>query len=221
MDFSILGLMNTPTNYRASGCGITVWRLRAKLPAMALAVWMAVFPFGSLLEARPNTGQESQAPSEAQIKAAFLLNFARFAEWSSASLPDASPVVIFCFDGAEDVRIAFEALTNGKDIMGRKIVNRKLSVPANAQSCHAVYANDSKNSREVELLKTARDGGALTVGDGPTFLNCGGMIQLVVDENRIRFDINMNPVNGAKLKLSSKLLALARHVVDYPWGSSH
>jgi hypothetical protein len=187
----------------------------------ALAMWMAIIPIGKPVAARAIGEQDSQNPSEAQIKAAFLLNFARFAEWSSVSLPEGSPAMVFCFDGAEDVRIAFEALSNGKEITGRKVVNRKLSVPANAQSCHAVFANDSKRSREVELLKIARDAGALAVGDGPDFLNCGGMIQLVVDDNRMRFDINLNPVNRAKLKLSSKLLALARHVVDYSWGGSN
>jgi hypothetical protein len=213
--------MKAEANHNGRARGAPRKRAGAFVLTFAVAMWLSISPFGTSVAADATTVQDSQQPTEAQIKAAFLLNFARFAEWSSASLPDASPEVIFCFDGAEDVRIAFEALTNGKEIMGKKIVSRKLSVPANAQSCHAVYANDSKNSREVELLKTAREGGALTVGDGPTFLTCGGMIQLVVDENRIRFDINMNAVNGAKLKLSSKLLALARHVVDYPWGSSH
>ncbi len=168
------------------------------------------------MEARAITGQASQLPSDAQIKAAFLLNFARFAEWSPVALTDSTAVMIFCFDGAEDVRIAFETLSEGKEIKGRKLVNRKLSSPANAQSCHAVFANDSKRSREVELLKTARDVGALTVGDGPQFLTCGGMIQLVVDDNKMRFDINLAAVSRAKIKLSSKLLALARRVLDLP-----
>ncbi len=124
--------------------------------------------------------------------------------------------MVFCFDGAEDVRIAFEALADGKEIEKRKVVSRKISSPADARTCHAVFTSDSKHSREVELLKVARGAGALTVGDSPDFLTAGGMIRLVVDDNRMRFDINLAAVSGGKLKLSSKLLALARHVVELP-----
>jgi hypothetical protein len=181
-----------------------------------MALWMAVFPFGTSVGAGGISEQNLQSPSAAQIKAAFLLNFARFAEWSPVALPDGYPVLIFCFDGAEDVRIAFEALAEGKEIQGRKVVNRKIISPANAQSCHAVFANDSKRTREVELLKSARDVGALTIGDGPDLLACGGMIQLVLDDNRMRFDINLAAVSRGRIKLSSKLLALARHIVELP-----
>jgi hypothetical protein len=177
---------------------------------------MPFLPFGPSLLARALPEQNQTPPSEAQIKAAFLLNFARFAEWSPMAVPETSTLLFFCFDGGEDVRIAFEALANGKEIGKRKIVNRKITSPADARTCQAVFANDSKHIREVELLKTAREAGALTVGDGPNFLNSGGMIQLLVDDNRMRFDINLVTASLAKIKLSSKLLALARHVVELP-----
>jgi hypothetical protein len=123
---------------------------------------------------------------------------------------------MFCFDGAEDVRLAFQSVAGGKEVVGRKIVNRKIFLPGEARTCDVVFANDSKRDREIKLLKTAQDAGALTVGDGPEFLSCTGMIQLVVDDNRMRFDINMTSVTRANIKLSSKLLALARHVVELP-----
>jgi hypothetical protein len=216
MDISILGLSRPSRNHAGIARRIARCRLGATFSGFALSLWMMALPFGSLEAARGKFAQAPLTPSEAQIKAAFLLNFARFAEWSPVSLPDASTVLIFCFDGAEDVRIAFEALAEGKEIKGRKLVNRKLSSPANAKSCHAVFANDSKRSREIELLKTALGAGALTVGDGPDFLASGGMIQLVVDDSKMRFDVNLAAVSRAKLKLSSKLLALARHVVELP-----
>jgi hypothetical protein len=125
-------------------------------------------------------------------------------------------LLLFCFDGADDVRVAFQGIAGGKEIAGRKIENRKISVPADARTCDVVFANDSKSDREMKLLKTAQDAGALTVGDGQDFLTCGGMIQLVVDDNRMRFDINKAAVNRANIKLSSKLLALARHVIELP-----
>jgi hypothetical protein len=188
----------------------------ATASAIGLSLWMMVIPIEAAWAARGLTGQDVHQPSEAQIKAAFLLNFARFVEWSPLAVPEGSTLLFFCFDGAEDVRIAFQALTEGKEIEKRKIVNRKITSPGDARSCQAVFANDSKHDRESDLLKTAREAGALTVGDGRDFLSSGGMIQLVVDENKMRFDINLTTVTRAKLKLSSKLLALARHVVDSP-----
>jgi len=181
---------------------------------IALVFGLAAFPFGLPLEARGISGTNSTDPSQAEIKAAFLLNFARFAEWSPTSVPESPSLMVFCFDGAEDVRTAFQSVAGGKEIAGRKILNRKISLPVDTRTCDAVFANDSKREQEIKLLKTAQDAGALTVGDGPDFLNCGGMIQLVVDDNRMRFDINKTAVNRANIKLSSKLLALARHVVE-------
>ncbi len=168
------------------------------------------------MEALSIPGAFSVEPSQAEIKAAFLLNFARFAEWSPTSISEAPTLLMFCFDAAEDVRIAFQSVAGGKEIEGRRITIRKISTPADARTCDVVFANDSKRDREIKLLKTAQDAGALTVGDGPEFLSCAGMIQLVVDDNRMRFDINMTAVNRANIKLSSKLLALARHVIDLP-----
>jgi hypothetical protein len=184
--------------------------------AIGLSIWMAFLPFGPTLLAGFAFEQDPLPPSEAQIKAAFLLNFARFAEWSLNAVPENSTLLFFCFDGGEDVRIAFEGIAGGKEIGKRKIVNRKITAPADARSCQAVFANDSKHNRETELLKTVREAGALTVGDGPDFLTSGGMIQLLVDDNRMRFDINLAATSRANIKLSSKLLALARHVVDLP-----
>jgi hypothetical protein len=177
---------------------------------------MVIFPLQSTMGARGIPGPGPSDPSQAEIKAAFLLNFARFAEWPANFVPASPTLLLFCFDGAEDVRIAFESVAGGKEITGRKIENRKISLPADARTCDVVFANDSKHDLEMKLLKTAQDAGALTVGDGPDFITCGGMIQLVVDDNRMRFDINVAAVSRANLKLSSKLLALARHVVDLP-----
>ena len=200
---------------RVQRCARICGRLFATAARFSLILWMAVFPFGSAMEARGILGPSPTAPSQAEIKAAFLLNFARFAEWSANSVPESPSLLLFCFDGAEDVRIAFQSVAGGKEITGRKI-QAKISLPADARTCDVLFANDSKHDREAKLLKAAQDAGALTVGDGPDFLTCGGMIELVVDDNRMRFDINMAAVSRANLKLSSKLLALARHVIDLP-----
>jgi hypothetical protein len=190
--------------------------LGAVTSRLILILWLVVLPIGSTAEARGIPGPLSTDPSQAEIKAAFLLNFARFAQWSTISIPESPTLLMFCFDGAEDVRLAFQTVAGGKEIEGRKIEIRKISLPVDARTCDVVFANDSKRDREIKLLKTAQDAGALTVGDGPEFLSCAGMIQLFVDDNRMRFDINMTAVGRANIKLSSKLLALARHVVELP-----
>jgi hypothetical protein len=191
-------------------------RLCATTAGIALFLCMVVLPIEFTLEARGVPEPLPMDPSQAEIKAAFLLNFARFAEWSPTSISEAPTLLIFCFDGAEDVRTAFQSVAGGKEIEGRKIAIRKISLPVDARTCDVVFANDSKRDREIKLLKTAQDAGALTVGDGPDFLSCAGMIQLFVDDNRMRFDVNMTAVGRANIKLSSKLLALARHVVELP-----
>ncbi len=126
-----------------------------------------------------------------------------------------SPVTV-CFLGAEDVRAAFQSITAGKDVNGRPVLARDAKVAADVRECRVVYVDSSSTAVLMDVLKNARQGSTLAIGTSDDFLARGGIIRLLVENNRMRFDVNVGAAGRTKIHLSSKLLALARSVVDLP-----
>ncbi len=160
--------------------------------------------------------QVAQPPSEAEIRAAFILNFAKFTEWPSGVFADTDTPLTVGFVGADDIRIAFAALSAGKVVNGRKLFALQIDSLPNAPHCQILFFKAAKKDLAAGALGVASNVRALTIGESDNFLARGGIIRLFVDDNRMRFDVNIGAANRAKLRLSSKLLALARSVVDLP-----
>ena len=159
---------------------------------------------------------QSSPPSQAQIRAALVFNFPKFAEWPTIAYPDAASPLSVCFLGADDVRAAFQGISAGKALNGRYVEVRAVKSAGETHGCHVIYLDSPNNSVVLDVLKYARQGNELAIGTTEDFLANGGMIRLQVENNRMRFDVNVGAVGRTKIKLSSKLLALARSVVDLP-----
>jgi hypothetical protein len=164
----------------------------------------------------PNDLQSASTPTQAQIGAAFIFNFAKFTEWPSQSFVDSGSPITVCFLGAEDYRSAFRIISEGKAVNGRWVAVREVKSAGEIHDCQIVYADSSNKAVIVGVLKNARQFSALAIGTSEDFLARGGTIRLFVESNRMRFDVNVGAVARTKIKLSSKLLALARSVVDLP-----
>jgi hypothetical protein len=152
----------------------------------------------------------AQTPLEYEVKAAFLLNFARFVEWPSTAFATPQSPLEICILGKDPFGHSLDDVVQGEAVNGRKILVRRLSEPPASQSCQVLFIDPLvKDQRKVlsELPPTV-----LTVGDGGQFINDGGMIALVVVNGRVRFDINQTAADNSALKLSSKLLSVARSV---------
>jgi len=160
--------------------------------------------------------QVAQPPSEAEIRAAFILNFAKFTEWPAEVFADAETPLTVGFVGADDARTAFAALSTGKEINGRKIVVLQLDSVLKARQCQILFFRKSNGDFAVGALEVANVSRTLTIGEAENFLTRGGMIRLFVDDNRMRFDVNVGAATRSKIRLSSKLLALAHTVVNLP-----
>jgi len=154
--------------------------------------------------------------SQAQIGAAFIFNFAKFTEWPSQSFVDSGSPLTVCFLGAEDYRSAFRIISEGKVVNGRSVMVREVKSPGEIHDCKIVFADSSNNTVILSVLKNARQFCALAIGTSEDFLTRGGVIRLLVERNRMRFDVNVGAAGRTRIKLSSKLLALARSVVDLP-----
>lgn len=166
--------------------------------------------------ARAGTMQSTAAPSQAEIRAAFIFNFVKFTEWPMQAYTGAGSPITTCFLGADDVRAAFRSISIGKALNGRFLEDRGVKSAADMRNCQVLYVDSPRSPVVIDVLKNARQHDALAIGTSDDFLACGGMLRLQIENNRMRFDVNVGAIGRTKIKLSSKLLALARSVVDLP-----
>jgi hypothetical protein len=173
---------------------------------MLLAMLMAL-PIGSA-----NPRAQEAAPSEYQVKAAFLYNFAKFVEWpSEAFASDSAPFVIGVL-GQSPFGNDLESTIKGKQVKGRKLEIRMFASAADPdlKTCHILFICNSPKQRLEALLKLLKGSTVLTVSETENFTRCGGMINFVMEGNKVRFEINDDAAQNARLTISSKLLNLRR-----------
>lgn len=141
-----------------------------------------------------------------QFKAVYLFNFAKLTVWPASAPAD---VLAMCFIGAPGVRDLIARDVSGKLIGARRITVRSLDGSQHADDCSIVYV-DAASTKMV--LPAALPAFALTVSDAHDFAQRGGMIELFLQGNRLRFIINLDNARLAGLKMSSSLLELASKV---------
>ena len=147
---------------------------------------------------------------EYDVKAAFLLNFTKFTEWPASAFPDEKAPISLCVYGKDPFGPILDQIVRGEAVDQRKLMVRRIEAIPAAQTCSVIFfAAETKDTPET-LPRVAP--GVLTVGEGEPFLREGGMIALVIDNGRVRFSISQSAAERAGLKLSSRLLSLARAV---------
>lgn len=152
----------------------------------------------------------AQNPSvEYRIKAAYLLNFAKFVSWPHEAFakPD-SPIVIGIL-GKDPFGAEIDRTVSGKTIELRPLSVKRLSETDALDGCHILFMADSERRRLSQIIENARRLPILTVGEMEDFTEMGGMIRFIKHENKIRFEIDLEPVTKSGLKISSKALQVA------------
>jgi len=148
------------------------------------------------------------------LKAAFLFNFAKFTEWPSEAFPSAPSPFLVCVLGKDPFGRVLDDTLQGKSIAERPIVIERLRDMAGARHCQVVFVSRSEDSRLAAIFRALRGSIALLVGETDGFARFGGTIELTLEEDRVGFIINPDAAGRAGLRLSSKLLALAKIVHD-------
>lgn len=179
-------------------------RLANKLCLVLIAI-AAVAATGAL-------GRAAEASLEYRVKAAFLYNFAKFVTWPPQTFAASGEPVVFCIVGPDPFEDLLDSTINGRRIDGRSITVRRVPPSANLAGCQLVFSSESDGVGTARVLQAAAVPHALTVGESEDFLAQGGMIRLLVDEGKVRFDISVRAAERAGIKLSSQLLKLARTV---------
>jgi hypothetical protein len=173
---------------------------------VALCVGLAIF-CGGLQAARA----DSALPREYLIKAAFLYNFAKFIQWPDAAFYGPQTPFKIAVIGDVDFGAALATIQN-KTINSRRIVIDQLEATNGLEQYHLVFLSRSQMENIDQILSQLDGKPVLTISDAKDFSRMGGIIQLYEKDNKIRFNVNMEPAERSQLKISSKLLKLAQVV---------
>ncbi|HUQ88669.1 MAG TPA: YfiR family protein [Vicinamibacterales bacterium] len=164
--------------------------------------------------AAPLRAQPAAVPIEANVKAVFLFNFAKYVTWPPVTLGERSPAEVrVCVAGNDAFYTLLKSAVEGEDIDGKPIQPVALDGLDEAKSCQILYVGASRSADSKAWLDAVRGYQVLTVVDGP--LNDDSVIAFVRDSDRIRFDINRAAASKRNLNVSAKLLRLARQVKDH------
>jgi hypothetical protein len=150
-----------------------------------------------------------EEPSEYQIKAAFLVNFIRFVEWPAEAFKTATAPLVVGIVGQDPFDGALDQAVSKKTVNGRAVVIRHFSDAESARSCHVVFLAASEARRLSDVTSTVTSRGLLIVGESDGFAERGGIINFIVLDNHVRFQVNPSAATRAGLTISSKLLQLA------------
>lgn len=152
------------------------------------------------------------APSDAtQIKAVFVLNFAKLAEWPIDVTGGNSTFAIAILGKVPSS--AFVKTLQSQTVHGVKVSVRHIEEIGEAKGAHLLYISGFERRRLPGIMRELGNQSILTVSDMTGFCEVGGMIELVPVQNRLGFDVNMAPVRKSRITLSSQLLKLARTII--------
>lgn len=152
---------------------------------------------------------QSPPPTEYQIKAAFIFNFVKFVAWPSQTFAtEDSPIVVGVM-GSNVFGDNLEHALHNKRINNRPLQYEVFNSIAEMTNCQVLFISASEEKRFPEILGALHSKSVLTVSESDRFIDAGGVINFVIQQNRIHFQVNNAAAKSAGLKISSKLLDLA------------
>ena len=153
---------------------------------------------------------QAQQPNEYQVKAAYLYNFGRFVGWPAST--NADPDFVICVLGRDPFGANLDITLAGESIGGKRVAARRIAKPQDASDCRILFVAGSEDSHLKEILDAVNRPGILTVSDIPQFAQRGGIIEFVLEGNKVRFEVNLKSAESVGLTLSSDLLKVAMAV---------
>jgi len=165
---------------------------------------------------------ESEQEQEYKVKAAFLYNFIKFIEWPSDKQSNEKTISIGII-GTNPFGKAFEPVKE-KLVGNKKIVIKSFNSLEKSEltdkqideirKCHAIFICNSEKKYFKEIFNLIKDDNVLTVGDTRGFLESGGIINFLIEDKKVGFEINNNTAKKVKLTVRSQLLRLAKKVIE-------
>ncbi|HEV2195707.1 MAG TPA: YfiR family protein [Candidatus Acidoferrum sp.] len=162
----------------------------------------------------PEAALAQDSAGEYELKAAMLFNLTRFVEWPAAAYADAQAPTVLCILGRDPFGDSLTSMASSQSAGGRAVQIRRIANSKETRGCHVVYISSSERKNIAQILAVLKGTSVLTVGEMGQFAARGGMIQFSLEEKQVRFEVNLEAASEADLKISSRLLVLARVVKD-------
>ena len=163
----------------------------------------------TLTSGTPGAQALAQESNESQVKAAYLFNFAKFVEWPSEAFNDSGEPIIVGVVGEDSTSSAIDQTINGKTANGRRLLIKRFPNFKAITRCHILFISSSQRDNLGQILAAAGPA-VLTIGETERFAQMGGIINFTIIDNKLRFEINPTAAERAGLRISAKLLSLAR-----------
>ena len=157
---------------------------------------------------------QGEVNSEYRVKLAFLYNFAQFVQWPADAFSGSAAPLVICVDGDNPFQGEIEESLRGRAVEGHPIQLRRLRPEENPHACQIIFVRATEMKAASRIFAGSKNSTTLTVGEANGFAQRGGIINLTREENRLRFEVNVTAAAQTRLKISSKLLALAKIVKE-------
>ena len=195
------------------------WLRRTRIAVRSRGAWLPAWAlacvFMAAIAALDAAAQSDATPDVNEAKANMLWNIAKFVEWPALPEDKTTPLV-FTILGEDDLAANLAGLLSSRTVNGRPVFVRFARRPQDAKGSQILYLAASESGQISSVLAAVDTSAVLTVSDAPGFAAHGGMVGFATEGTRVRFEVNLNQAEKNGLKLSAKLLSLARLVSDTP-----
>jgi hypothetical protein len=170
-------------------------------------LWLTLVAFAATAAVRAYA-----SPSEYQVKAVFLFNFAQFVNWPAESFPRPDAPFVIGVLGEDPFGARLDDAVRGEQVEGRALVIERFRSVGEIRNCNILFIGSTETAHLSEILAALKGRSVLTVSDADPAGPRGVMIRLVNENNRIRLRIDVAAAKDSNLTISSKLLRPAEIV---------
>jgi YfiR/HmsC-like len=190
-----------------------MWRRRTRaFKIAALFVWSVLLITESWVTSAHRLYAQD-GPPEYQVEGAYLFNFLKFVNWPDGASADAHEQWVIGIIGENPFGVNLARFAWGQTVKGHDPMIRQFHAGDDLRTCHILFISRSERARLGSILASLRGSPVLTVSDMDNFLAAGGMIQFLMEGDRVRFAVNPTAAERSRLKISSEVLALAQRVI--------
>jgi uncharacterized protein DUF4154 len=150
-------------------------------------------------------------PTDYEVKAAFLYNFAKFVRWPDDAAP--GPTFVLAIVGDDPFGEVIDRAFHGKTVLGRPVEIRRTRSVREAAAAQMAFIGASERGHLSEVLAALKGESVLTVGDMDRFADGGGMVGFRLKDSTVRFELNLRELRQARLQMSSQIIRLAQRVI--------
>jgi len=178
----------------------------------AVLAWGTFLPLAWLSLVVPAQGQALAAASERSVKAAFVYKFLGYVEWPDNAFASGDAPIVVGVIGADDVAAELADIVRGRSVNNRPVEVRRLHAGDPVIGVNVLFVGAAEHARLPQIMRAAAARNVLTITEVDDGLDLGTVINFVLVDGRVRFEVSLDAAERAGVRLSSRLLSVA-HLV--------